>query len=86
VFDISSRERGKIAMVPPKTDPKWEKLLSNLGKFPVTNLVTRVFLTKLMLMHCQNDAAKKKEAIDAAYTFFVKNETNVKDDIELIFG
>ena len=73
-------------MVPPKTDPKWEKLITNPTSFAVTGLVTKMLMTRLMLMNCKENVARKKEAIDAAYDFFCKNETAVKDDIKLIFG
>lgn len=73
-------------MVPPKTDPKWESFLDNLGSVSVSSMGTRVLLTKLMLMHYQKDAEKRKKAIDEAYSFFSKNENAVKEDIKLIFG
>ena len=73
-------------MVPPKTDPKWEALVTNPASVPVTGLVTKMLLTRLKLMNCATNAARKPEAINAAYDFFVKNETTVKDDIKLIFG
>jgi hypothetical protein len=73
-------------MLPPKTDPKWDKLITNSASFPVTGLVTKMLMTRLMLMDCKKNVARKTEAIDAAYDFFVKNETAVKDDIKLIFG
>jgi hypothetical protein len=73
-------------MVPPKTDPRWEKLIMTPKSVPVTNLVTKMLVTRLFLMNCAGDASKKKVALDSAYDFFVKNETAVKDDIKLIFG
>ncbi|MGA3087584.1 MAG: hypothetical protein ABSD75_03165 [Terriglobales bacterium] len=73
-------------MVPPKTDPKWEKLVTNPASVPVTGLVTKMLMTRLKLMDCKNNVARKQEGITTAYDFFLKNETAVKDDIKLIFG
>lgn len=73
-------------MVPPKTDPKWEKLIKDPKSVCVTGFVTKMFLTRLTLMNCVQNPGRTKEAIDAAYDFFVKNETAAKDDIKLIFG
>ena len=74
-------------MIPPKTDPKWAKLVSNLGTVPVTNLVTKMLMTQLkFFMSWEQSEAKKQEAINIAYDFFVKNEAIVKDDIKVIFG
>lgn len=73
-------------MVPPKTDPRWEKLICNVNEIPVTSLATKMLMTRLMLMNCTGDAARRKEAIESAYEFFVKNEAAMKDDIKLIFG
>jgi len=74
-------------MVPPKTDPKWTKLISNLDKFRVTQLVTRMFFVQLKLITTWGESAENKQkALNLAYDFFTKNETYVKDDIKLIFG
>ncbi len=37
-------------------------------------------------MSWEQSEAKKQEAINIAYDFFVKNETIVKDDVKVIFG
>jgi hypothetical protein len=80
-------ELRRITMVPPKTDPKWTKLISNLDKFRVTQLVTRMFFVQLKLITTWGESAENKQkALNLAYDFFTKNETYVKDDIKLIFG
>ncbi len=74
-------------MIPPKTDPRWAKLINNLGSVDVTNLVTKMLMTQLkFFMSWEQSEAKKQEAINIAYDFFVKNETIVKDDVKVIFG
>jgi hypothetical protein len=73
-------------MLPPKTDPKWQRLTTNTSSIPVTNLVTQMLLTRLRIMNFEKSEARKQEVIDAAYDFFVKNESMVKSDIKLIFG
>ncbi|MGA3092054.1 MAG: hypothetical protein ABSD75_25895 [Terriglobales bacterium] len=73
-------------MVPPKTDPKWEKLVTDPASVKVNGLVTKMLMTRLSLMNLKTNASRKQEAITAAYDFFVKNENAVKDDIKLIFG
>lgn len=73
-------------MLPPKTDPRWDRLISNLENVPVTKLVTKMLMTRLRMMNCEKNVAKRKEAIDEAYAFFTKNEALVQDDIKLIFS
>jgi hypothetical protein len=73
-------------MIPPKVDPRWAWLIANTREIPFTKLATKMLMTRLRIMECETNGAKKHEAIDAAYEFFVKNEVVVKDDIKLIFG
>ncbi len=73
-------------MLPPKSDPRWQRLTSDTTGIPVTHLVTQMLLTRLKIMNFERSDEGKKEVIDAAYDFFAKHETMVKDDIKLIFG
>ena len=73
-------------MLPPKTDPRWAKLVMDPKGVPVTSMVTKMLMTRLALMNCKTQVSRRDEAIDAAYDFFVKNETAVRDDLKLIFG
>jgi hypothetical protein len=73
-------------MIPPKADPRWAWLIANTREIPFTKLATKMLMTRLRIMECETNGAKKHAAIDAAHEFFVKNEAIVKDDIKLIFG
>lgn len=74
-------------MVPPKTDPAWRALLSNIEKVPVTGLSTKMLMTRLrLLLLWDKTEEKQQEAIKIAFDFFSKNEAAVRNDIKLIFG
>ena len=73
-------------MVPPKTDPGWNRFLNNLENYAPKSLPTKILMTRLKLISKQGSAEAKKAMVDAAFDFFTKNEVSVKDDIKLIFG
>jgi hypothetical protein len=74
-------------MLPPKTDPKWNKFLTNLPTVQVSNLPARMLINRLKLkLGMGSGDASRKEIIDSAYEFFSKNETAMAEDIKKIFG
>jgi hypothetical protein len=74
-------------MVPPKTDAKWKKFVTNIGSIEAANLPTRMLLSRLRLRVGANPTeAGRQEVIHSAWEFFSKNETTVADDIKKIFG
>jgi len=74
-------------MIPPKTDPRWIKLFSNLDNIQITQLPTRMLFIQLRLLTTWGESVEKEQkAINLAYDFFSKNEAYAKDDIKLIFG
>lgn len=74
-------------MVPPKTDPKWAKFLSNLGSVPANDLSVKMMMSriKIKILFDPSDAARQ-QAISDAFTFFTKNEAALKEDIKTFFA
>jgi hypothetical protein len=74
-------------MVPPKSDAKWTKFLSNLGTIKATDLSARMLINRLKLrLNFDHSDPVKLQSISDAYDFFIKNEIALKDDIKLIFA
>jgi hypothetical protein len=73
-------------MVPPVSDPRWAQFLTRINTIPLNNLVTKMLSTRIRSMNWQQSEIRKREAIAAAYDFFVKNEVIVANDVKLIFG
>jgi hypothetical protein len=74
-------------MVPPKSDPRWIKFVTNKGGILTTNLPLRMLMNRMRLkIMFDGSEASKQQAISEAYDFFVKNEAAVQEDIKLIFG
>lgn len=73
-------------MLPHKTDPRWEKIVTSDRDVTLNNLATKMLLTRVRMLVKQDRSANKiKEAINIAYDFFLKNESIVKADIEILF-
>jgi hypothetical protein len=73
-------------MLPEKNDPRWEKIITSDRDVALNNLATKMLLTRVrMLVKQDSSDAKIKEAINIAYDFFLKNESIVKADIEILF-
>lgn len=74
-------------MIPPPSDPKWNKFLTSLNTIQARELPTKMFVlrlkTKVMFDHSE---AVKQTAIREAHDFFTKNQAALKGDIQLIFG
>ena len=74
-------------MLPGPNDPKWNKFLDNLGKVPVNDLAAKMLLSRLKLkLSFDNSDATRKQAIQDAHAFFVKNAATLQNDIRAIFG
>jgi hypothetical protein len=74
-------------VVPQKSDPKWGTFLNGLGSLQPEYLATKMLMNRLKLKMAMNPGeATRKEAIDAAYDFFIKNQSTVADDIQRIFA
>ncbi len=72
-------------MIPPKTDPRWKKLVQAPDDFKtkVTSLHTRVMLSGLKIRATTNSL---EQMIDNCHEFFVKNEKMVAADIDALFA
>ena len=74
-------------MLPPKEDPRWQKLVVDQSEFPLQALATKMLLTRVRLLVGGNPSSEKiMEAVTIAYEFFKKNEHSVSSDIKCIFG
>lgn len=74
-------------MIPPKTDRRWEvlvtgKINSNFKCLPLGMMISR------QKREFQKDNSKEeiRKLVDEAYSFFVKFESILQDDIKSIFG
>jgi hypothetical protein len=74
-------------MIPPKTDKKWEDLVTgkinlNFKSVPLGMMVSR------HQRQFQKDNSKEngRKLTEEAYSFFVKFENILQDDIKSIFG
>ena len=73
-------------MIPPKSDPRWSRMLNNIGKVPVNNLSTRMLMSRLKVMTLDKADTARQHAIEVAYEFFLKNEAIVQDDIRQLLA
>lgn len=75
-------------MIPSKDSPQWTAFIDRLGSVPVTNLATRMMMTrlKMKLNFEKNSPEAKQQCITEAHEFFLQNQNNVQSDIKLIFG
>lgn len=74
-------------MIPNVSDPKWSSFLQDIGKKQVHDLSAKMLLNriKLRIAFDPSDAARKL-AIGEIHAFFTKNQANLMDDIQAIFG
>ncbi len=74
-------------MIPPKTDKKWEQLVS--GRI---NKTFKSFPLSMMLSRHKREIMKDSSLqninmhVDEAYEFFIKYERILEEDIIAIFG
>jgi hypothetical protein len=73
-------------MIPPKSDPKWKRLVTGNEQYALTGLAARMMLTRARLMAAKRDERTLQEAIDVAYEYFSKNSEAARDDIRALFG
>jgi len=73
-------------MIPPKTDPRWKKIvledeISNFQALP-----TKMLMMRVRILARDKTPQKVEEAIEIAFDFFSKNSNIVLSDIALLFG
>lgn len=74
-------------MIPEKNDPIWHKVLLDPLDKPINNFATKMLMTRVRtLAHADPTGVKMQEAIEIAFVFFTKNQAQVIDDIQSIFG
>jgi hypothetical protein len=70
-------------MVPPKTDPRWRKLVTAKVKPPVTGFVTKMLFSRVAVLCTRNDEGSIQEAIQILHEYFSKNEVAAAGDLKL---
>jgi hypothetical protein len=74
-------------MIPDKSDPRWRKVLLEPLDVNINNFATKMLLTRVRtLAKTEPIEVKLLEAIDIAFVFFTKNQAQVSDDIQSLFG
>lgn len=73
-------------MIPPKSDPRWTKLVTGNEQYALTGLAARMMLTRVRLMAARRDQRALQEAIDVAYEYFTNNVEAAREDIRALFG
>lgn len=74
-------------MIPPKTDPRWSKLVRGEVKADFKNLAVKLLVSKLKVANLYSKSESTLEkTISEAYDYFSKNLDSAKEDINSIFG
>lgn len=74
-------------MIPPKTDPRWSKLVRGEVNTDFKNLAVKLLVSKLKVANLYSKSELTLEkTIGEAYDYFSKNLDAAKDDINSIFG
>jgi len=71
--------------IPPKSDSRWKKLVTETTELDLSGLATKMMLSRVRMI-VKINPQRLNEAIDSAHEFFVKNEQMVQPDIKIIFG
>lgn len=71
--------------IPPKSDSRWKKLVTDTSELNLTGLATKMMVNRVRMIAKLNPQ-RLDEAVDSAHDFFVKNEQMIQDDIKVIFG
>lgn len=73
-------------MIPPKTDKRWEDILTGAVSFNVNSFAFKMMLTRLRT-HVARDssAAARERCIDELREFFVRHEELVRSELNNLF-
>lgn len=72
-------------MIPPKSDPRWKKIILEDEVYNFHALPTKMLMMRVKLLARDRTPQKIEEAIDVAHDFFSKNSKVVVKDISLLF-
>ena len=72
-------------MLPPTSDPKWEKILTEKTVYRDIRLPTQMILTRLRVSMTLG-SKKLQTCIEDLHAYFKLNETQSAGDIKTIFG
>jgi hypothetical protein len=72
-------------MIPPKSDPRWKKIILEDEVYNFHALPTKMLMMRVKLLARDRTPQKIEEAIDVAHDFFSKNSKVVVQDIKLLF-
>ncbi|CAN5699531.1 hypothetical protein BH10BDE1_BH10BDE1_02060 [soil metagenome] len=73
-------------MIPEKSDPVWKQIIVQAENFEFTALPTKMLFMRIRLIRMQPSEQNLESAIASAYEFFSKNQNEVHDDLEVLFG
>lgn len=73
-------------MIPPKTDPRWKKIVLEDEISSFQALPTKMLMMRVRILARDKTPQKVEEAIEIAFDFFSKNANIVLSDIALLFG
>lgn len=72
--------------VPDRADPRWRAFVQGTRPYGLESLAARMLVTRLRLRTMRGDDEVVREAIDAAWKFFERNEATTQADLAAIFG
>ena len=75
-----------MTVLPPKTDDRWKKILTEDQPRNFHALPTKMLMMRVKILAKDQTPQKIQEAIDIAYDFFSQNAKIVAKDIEILFG
>ena len=73
-------------MIPDKSDPIWKRVVEDAEKHRLSALPTKMLFMRIRLIRMQPSAQNLESAIASVYDFFSKNENEVREDIDALFG
>jgi hypothetical protein len=73
-------------MLPPRTDPRWEKIVDQPEQQSYDFLALRILMQRISLRRSSMTNDVRIATIDEVYGFFEKNEKLIGNDIAMLFG
>lgn len=70
-------------MVPPRSDPRWRKLVTAKVRPQITGFVTKMVFTRVAVLSTRGDERSIQEAIQIVHEYFSQNEVAAAADLRL---